>query len=942
MNKPEDSEWLAAIKRLHERLDQAEIRQRLVMDDLRFELSILEKQIPPTAAEVESIPAVLVVEAPVAEVRTAIENEPVNELPPPLPAAFTTPAEPAIADASFEQKFGQIWLVRIGMVLLLTGLVLGANWAYRNWIYDLSAGARLMGLYLCAALLGGCGILVSRKEHLRRYGEVLLAGGLAFFYYCTYAAHHVSRLRVIESPVAAASLLLAAAGVIAAVSWFRKSQGTAVMGILLASYATMIQPLDWLSAISNLLLAAMGVGLMLRPGWKAPGIASLTGTYGAFCGWQLLGAAGSGAGDSQATLWFLCGSWGIFAIPGMLGHFRESLGERGRALFTAANNGLFFSIFSWLWIGDHGTQGFWKVAAVFGGVLLIMGVIGRKRADAAAASNVTQGLAALSLALVLKFEGYHLCLALAGESFALALAFHRFRKSAEFSFALLAGMGAAVMALCLHSPIFPGTPAWSGGLSAVLVAMAALLLRYNVDRAEKPTSSQVRSGASLLFYGALAILLVGWCLRLEESLRMPVIMALAAVFAIVYNMFDRRRWLPEVGWASGVMGIFSFLLLRIEIPWMGYAVSLIACLVACWAWHLPQKADHDSVEPRHCSNRDAVTFAWLFAVLLPLIFYKMLELWQLLASQKVMILALGAVGFVGIARMLKTTRIEITASMLNVASLGLVLFDFYKGEGHIAKAVSFVPAVASVALLRLIHWGRDGSGSPQALLVGICFFVAWPAALLNAVPEFSIDLLAASAALGFVLAAYRGQSPPIYCWGWTVVSIFCYTILLLEGNSSILHGYQFEGILLVILLGGIAIKRPQLPNYGPQATVECCLSWLACIVLSIWATHISVDIFGWKSSAVLWTTLGFGLVSFGLLGNRITSRQAGFLLLTFALAKLFLVDVWDFAAFARVISFVALGLALVVLGLFYHRFAPVLKRMIDSDETPASPKNPVS
>ena len=205
------------------------------------------------------------------------------------------------------------------------------------------------------------------------------------------------------------------------------------MGILLASYATMIQPLDWLSSTSNLLLALTGVLLMLRPGWKSPGIASLLGTYGAFAGWQLLGASGRG-GDELATLWFLPGSWAIFAIPGMLGRFRESLGERGRAVFTAANNGLFFALFSWMWLSRHGGAEYWKVAAVFGGVLLVMGIVGRKRSDDAAASNVTQGLAALSLALVLKLDGYHLGLALAGESLALAIAFHRFRKRAEFDF----------------------------------------------------------------------------------------------------------------------------------------------------------------------------------------------------------------------------------------------------------------------------------------------------------------------------------------------------------------------------------------------------------------------------------------------------------------------------------------------------------------------------
>ena len=51
-----------------------------------------------------------------------------------------------------------------------------------------------------------------------------------------------------------------------------------------------------------------------------------------------------------------------------------------------------------------------------------------------------------------------------------------------------------------------------------------------------------------------------------------------------------------------------------------------------------------------------------------------------------------------------------------------------------------------------------------------------------------------------------------------------------------------------------------------------------------------------------------------------------FALLGLALLKLFAVDVWDFDAFTRVASFLALGLALVLLGFFYNKFAEVLKK----------------
>ena len=99
----------------------------------------------------------------------------------PVETAIEKEIETEDSGATFEEKLGQVWLVRIGIVLLITGLVLGANWAYKNWIHDLPAGVRLAGLYLCSALIGGSGIWLSGKENFKHYGEVLLAGGLAFF-----------------------------------------------------------------------------------------------------------------------------------------------------------------------------------------------------------------------------------------------------------------------------------------------------------------------------------------------------------------------------------------------------------------------------------------------------------------------------------------------------------------------------------------------------------------------------------------------------------------------------------------------------------------------------------------------------------------------------------------------------------------------------------------
>src|SRR4029077_8187646 len=119
------------------------------------------------------------------------------QAPPPRTKA---PAE----GGSLEMRLGTYWLVRVGIVMVLIGLVFFGNLAYHNYISQLGAGGKVSLLYFASLVLLGGGWWWQRqavKETLRNYAQVLFAGGLAAFYFTTYAAHHLEQLRVITSPV---------------------------------------------------------------------------------------------------------------------------------------------------------------------------------------------------------------------------------------------------------------------------------------------------------------------------------------------------------------------------------------------------------------------------------------------------------------------------------------------------------------------------------------------------------------------------------------------------------------------------------------------------------------------------------------------------------------------------------------------------------------------
>ena len=105
----------------------------------------------------------------------------------------------------------------------------------------------------------------------------------------------------------------------------------------------------------------------------------------------------------------------------------------------------------------------------------------------------------------------------------------------------------------------------------------------------------------------------------------------------------------------------------------------------------------------------------------------------------------------------------------------------------------------------------------------------------------------------------------------------------------------------------------------------------ACVAFALsalWATQMLVWRGGWDGAVALWSLLGLLTVCAGLWRRLRGLRVTGLLLLGLALVKLFAFDVWDYTAFTRVVSFIALGVVLILLGLFYNHFAATLRKWL--------------
>ena len=370
------------------------------------------------SATVKPIPA----PAPLARPVPAAVPRPVR--PPPLPKAVSA------EKGSFEMRLGTYWLVRIGIVMVLTALVFFGNLAYHNFITKLGPGGKVSLLYLASAGLlaaGGWWQRKAAKESLKNYAQVLFAGGLAAVYFTTYAAHHLESLRIIESPGLDGGLLLAWAGFMVWVADRKKSEVLALFAIGLAYYTSIITRVGLFTLYSNLVLTAAAVFFLVRNRWAGLTFASLIATYAGYAFWRFFNGSQWHWASAEQGLWtgtwFLMSYWLLFTAAVFLSKDQKFAGQN-RAGFLTLNNGAFFSGFL-LTMLQVDTGGFWKFALIYGSVLLVLAEVARRVLAAeplAKNAYLTQGLLLVTVGFITKYSGLQLALILAAESVVLLVA----------------------------------------------------------------------------------------------------------------------------------------------------------------------------------------------------------------------------------------------------------------------------------------------------------------------------------------------------------------------------------------------------------------------------------------------------------------------------------------------------------------------------------------
>jgi len=855
-------------------------------------------------------------------------------------------------------RLGTYWLVRIGIVMVLTALVFFGNLAYQNFIAKLGPGGKVTLLYLASAALlvaGGWWQRKAAKESLKNYAQVLFAGGLAAVYFTTYAAHHIEHLRVIASPGLDGALLLAWAGFMVWVADRKKSEVLALFAVGLAYYTSIITRVGYFTLYSNLVLTAAAVFFLVRNRWAALTFASLVATYAAYAFWRFFNGSewhwASPAEGLWTGTWFLVSYWLLFTAAVFLSRDQKFAGQN-RTGFLTLNNCAFFSGFV-LTMLQVQQGGFWKFSLIYGAALLVLAELARRVLAAeplAKNAYLTQGLLLVTVGFISKFSGLQLALILAAQSVVLLISGQQrqnlvLRISAYISAALAVGWGMDG----LQQFDRPGL--WLGfGLGTLMLVNTILVHRHT------PLASRARVKAERPLGAAPGTALAHAQAGVFSPRPQPcyfMALALAIWFAVTWDNTGRAN-IPLVLGAEALLLTFSYYLLGVpEIPLLSQGYAILAQVI--WL-------EYFALEPGRLPP-------WWNPVLLMVITLVLSHWWQkqkaleLRAQFRLICQGVYALAIIGVlcGWLAPKTTVSDWLALTSLLAVAITAYGVFTRAwllaacGQIFMAVSGVQfalqlaqekpawslALAPIAALGLLSWATvnwfqrkpDASGRVSSPLLQLAMVYRWAGLAMSIwwvcayIPEQERIWVLSLLGLGvFVWAGWqRNREALLFSAAFTLVALILFWLPLLTAPR--VYWPNLLVILVLLAQRQFARRLPDRYPFGPEIHTAVILlgGFSLWRFLSLWVLEQQPEGFYLTAS---WSLLALGFFTAGIALRERMYRYLGLGVLACALGRVVVFDVWKLETLYRILSFMALGIVLLVLGFIYNRYQEKIREWL--------------
>ena len=798
--------------------------------------------------------------------------------------------EPDAANNSFELEVGKVWFVRIGVVLVLTGLVFLAKMGYQDIPDHIRPYLNATLLYLISFSLMGAGLFLrERFAVLKNYSEVLTGGGMAAVYFSTYALYFVKApiLGLIGSPTLAGVLLAAWAIFII---WFATRKESEVMamfavaGAYYASYVPLIHaPSEtniWFTFASNMALAITATVFMVRNRWANLSFLALITTYAGFIFWRFQTAV-QGEGEFAQDALFLGLYWLVFTAAGFLSR-HDQMTPTKRSTFVNLNNGACFALLSIVLLQvDQLRDSYWVLPTVFGALLLVLFQLAKKRlpeeklfADLLLAkSTVLITLGVMTLNLVEDFRG----LLLAAE--ALTLTYfglrtqNRLLQYGAMGVTLIGGIFVGFKVLAT-SGNFATTPLMLGLFFALLILIAAVVayrLREHC-KVEGPQENMAN------FFATCGLLAVGFTLMAvihEKYTELTV--GILFVFALA-QIFTAKRWPLESVKVLGEAYLAGSILLGLIL-----ALKNINPIDQLWA--LP-----------------------LIGVVLSVLFLK-----------------------------LRLITGEIAAQLFILTAALLAPIRMFDAE-HDLALLTLVPFLTMLGMSHFfLHTHQmlkkeNGNTNKQLLAsIGtqIYFYAGWALSLIWAfkyVPSEYLFLTYTIVALGHSLAHRRRERlERLIVSGVSMACglIYFWVGLMLDPETG---PNLMDLVPLLLLLGAQLTVRKQQGDQMGETTAFANNTAVILINTSLWVWASLMVSGDWD--VITWSLLAFVLIGLGIWLKERAHRLYGLVILAVSSGYLVLIAFNHLEGAARILTLIGMGVILILLGLAYTKNQEKLREIL--------------
>ena len=971
MMKPQDDQPLERIRE-----EQAELKKRLAELDRDIAALVVQREASPALDETSVEPASIQPES--TSISRALTEAKKAAIPPPLPPpvgeaqipkkeaanklkpkfAFAAPQDVAPAARQtatpetvpetvpetrdgLELKLGTYWLVRIGIVMLLTGFV----FLVKHFLTsdEVAAGLKVTALYLLSAALLLSGAWIGKtRESMRNYGEVLGAGGFAAVYFTTFAAHKVPGLAVISSPLIAGVLLLSWAGVMVYIADRMRSQTLAVMGVLLAYYTLLIDEVSLFSLFSALILSGVALVFLVRNRWTIVGSLSLAGTYLAFAYWrfpELLSWLGN-ASPSSNSFWpaygFLICYWAVFTAAVFLS---DHLAEKKRSALAGLNNAAFLVFFG-LGMGRHYPDQFWIFTLIAGFVFLALSEVADRRLGRGALLGtlyLAKGIVLITLAFFLKLSGYSLAILIAAESGALLVVAtcrrSKILEAASYISAVLAVFYTIASEFSGPEQLWfveftDGIPALAAFAQLFFFTFSAWWLRNHAEGIAPEARFEPR--ASIYLVLGMVALLFGAYSDIANDWRALVFVGLGAAAAALGSW--RRLKLVElavIGQAFSAVAAITFLeqLLSSGAPPLAQSILVLLLLLGLLHWAVDTRGPLTGQGVR-------VFFEWSFA----LVFVASLLLTVAEHAGSLQTAWLYLPGSLALPLLFYGYRMRIPAlAILSQAYHPFAMIGFASCDHWILALFPLLLLLANIFLVDNLcrradpgNRSRNLSGlleAGQCLLrvLALLFFAAF---VFGHLPEIWQASAFALAALVVHALAIRSLDRQRFVFALILLGTSAFLVLFRDAWHSSGSWQTYLAALTPLGLQQISRRGGGLAaaNTGYHrilATASVGLVWL---VLSIEVDSIGPIGQGFYL-IISWTFLGLLVFAVGWFLRERIYRLLSLVVVASALVRLLAIEVWGLEPIARIITFILIGVVLLSLGFIYTRYQDKLRRI---------------